>query len=885
MPEHAREVEAIRSAKTLAELQAVVNGFPAEAAGDGGVLYSRPVGTMQSQLIALEVAKQTGLQIIDDTPRAKFLVFAEKEIKKAAERIFIGNGYSIEETEIKTSGFLYGDVNSPPGSPTSLEGSLWGRASDEFSRSLRGPVVLVASQANAERVFGRVELRNVVNNGDVPTLAGIDVSELRTRFAAGGPQAVLPEVQAQFVRAVDEGVFYVPPREGGQPGHVILSREYAQAMGINPHKLLAAHELHNAGLPLAPTELGSVRPQWAAMQPEWVTQSRYPGLERIAGLGALAGAGAILDGLEVARTADRIGALLDQDNPLAARAELREYAGRKAFVWGGTAVTASVVGTGSVPQVTLLAADAWLLSLAAERGMQWLENRDIVNQTMDGIHWRYDGRLWKREGPVDDTLDGIDNVRDAKVTANLDQSRRLSYLASGVATALAMGDAPTPRNPFVLPAAGMGPGLQGATWERDPATGHWSRQTAVAYDVRDMPSSYQTVPATPEQAAQLDAIAAAIIRDNVAKGPAGIAVHYDNAYRRGGWSQYGPMPEPVRSALESADRLQASNGTVYQRQDDGQWLGQRGSGAPAPPGIHAELEYTRQALQNHLHAHARALAQEPVPVERTADQQRQEHLAYLYRVSGVELHPHELAGIDAAIRRTQEEHGIGLGVLQIKREPGTALGVDSPIAHFVREADGTDRIVAITGSAAIREAVKAAERDAARTVPTEQQPTPQPQRESAPTPSPADPGIDHRPAHPDQAKLDDVRERVEQLHAQHGLSLTPQQADNGAAALLLNMTKSGGKEAARVDFSVHATTQQVNPQGNLIVYAHYPLREYSATAAVPVHVATSSPAEASLRELKDVKQQHAERDLAWQQQRERANAQEQLHGPGPMAFG
>ena len=142
-----------------------------------------------------------------------------------------------------------------------------------------------------------------------------------------------------------------------------------------------------------------------------------------------------------------------------------------------------------------------------------------------------------------------------------------------------------------------------------------------------------------------------------------------------------------------------------------------------------------------------------------------------------------------------------------------------------------------------------------------------------------------RNAHPDQAKLDDLRGRIEQLHAQHRLSLTPQQADNAAAALLLNMTKSGVKEAARVDFSVHATTQQVNPQGNLIVYAHYPLREYSATAAVPVHVATSSPAEASLRELKDVKQQHAERDLAWQQQRERANAQEQLHGPGPMAFG
>ena len=44
-------------------------------------------------------------------------------------------------------------------------------------------------------------------------------------------------------------------------------------------------------------------------------------------------------------------------------------------------------------------------------------------------------------------------------------------------------------------------------------------------------------------------------------------------------------------------------------------------------------------------------------------------------------------------------------------------------------------------------------------------------------------------------------------------------------------------------------------------------------------------AEASLRELESGKQQHAERDLAWQQPRERANVQEQLHGPGPLAFG
>ena len=170
-------------------------------------------------------------------------------------------------------------------------------------------------------------------------------------------------------------------------------------------------------------------------------------------------------------------------------------------------------------------------------------------------------------------------------------------------------------------------------------------------------------------------------------------------------------------------------------------------------------------------------------------------------------------------------------------------------------------------------------RDHEQPQPPRQWPLPglQPQPESAGQPAVA--------PHPDQAKLDDLRDRVEQLHAQHGLSLTPQQADNAAAALLLNMTKSGVKDAARVAFSVHADTQLVNPQGNLIVFAHYPLREYSATTAVPVHVATATPVEASLRELEDVKQQHAERELAWQQQRERANAQEQLHGPGPLAFG
>lgn len=154
-------------------------------------------------------------------------------------------------------------------------------------------------------------------------------------------------------------------------------------------------------------------------------------------------------------------------------------------------------------------------------------------------------------------------------------------------------------------------------------------------------------------------------------------------------------------------------------------------------------------------------------------------------------------------------------------------------------------------------------------------------------PQPESTGKSDTTLHPDLAKLDDLRGRIEQLHAQHGLSLSPQEADNAAAALLLGMQKSGVKEAALVRFSVHADTQQVNPQGNLLAYGDYPLREHSATAAVSVQAATATPAETSLRELDHVRQQHAERDLVWQQQRERADAQAQQHGPGApgMAFG
>jgi hypothetical protein len=84
MSGYERELERIRQASSLEDIRSVVRDFSARASGNGGVLYSGPVGNVRSEALALEIAERTGQPIINHTARAQFL--ADPEVDSAIRR-------------------------------------------------------------------------------------------------------------------------------------------------------------------------------------------------------------------------------------------------------------------------------------------------------------------------------------------------------------------------------------------------------------------------------------------------------------------------------------------------------------------------------------------------------------------------------------------------------------------------------------------------------------------------------------------------------------------------------------------------------------------------------------------------------------------------------
>ena len=73
MTDYSAQISAIKQARSLGEIREVARQFSASASGEGGVLYSRRIGAVSSEMVALEIAEKTGLPIINGTPRAEFL--------------------------------------------------------------------------------------------------------------------------------------------------------------------------------------------------------------------------------------------------------------------------------------------------------------------------------------------------------------------------------------------------------------------------------------------------------------------------------------------------------------------------------------------------------------------------------------------------------------------------------------------------------------------------------------------------------------------------------------------------------------------------------------------------------------------------------------------
>ncbi|MCL1501217.1 hypothetical protein M3O40_18395 [Xanthomonas nasturtii] len=409
---------------------------------------------------------------------------------------------------------------------------------------------------------------------------------------------------------------------------------------------------------------------------------------------------------EAQASGEKIATLLSQSNPLAAQSELAHFAGRNVGGWAGGTAAAYALGASGAGPMALIAADAYVMSKAGEKAADLLDNRAIYNQTdRAGTQWSFNGTAWTREGQADTSNDGIDNPTTTQIVASYAKARELNYQATNAAAALALKDAPAPQNPYRLPASASDPpSLSAADWARDPNDGQW-RRTVQSGVVADADSAvYRTDIAPPPRAAELDAQAQQVIAGNIANSPGAIAARYELAYQRSGWAAAGlPLSDTLRQALPNPDALTASDGQQYRRDADGRWTGASGA---ASGNVALELDTTRALLQPALAEHAQAVAALAQTPPSAQDLQREETL-YRYRITGTELKPEWREAIDLATQRTRAAHGLaGDGSMKLQRGPTGAFGADSPIAHFQRDADGVDRLAAVTSSEDIRQALQ-----------------------------------------------------------------------------------------------------------------------------------------------------------------------------------
>lgn len=565
MTAYAEEIERISKADTLEEIRRVAAGFPATAKKPGGILYSGKVGGVNAEAIALELAKKTGLPIVNRTPRAKFLIEVEAAIRASAERIFRLEGQDTATARQSAASFLYGNSRVPPDSPISVKNCLWGTTSQDFASSLRGDITVVASAADAERVLAQVEVPAALKS-EASSLGGRPIGEVRMLLARGGINAVLPVVQAQFVDSVTKGIFNVPNQSGPSSTRVWVSKEAASALGLDSTRFVSSAHLVSAGLLTAPETIRvaapDIEPAGSVASEASARGSFRPG---IASGAAVVAAVAVL--YDVATSADKAAGLWEQGNHTAASSEVLHFGARNLGMWGGAVLGAEVFGAAGAEtgpwDLVVSGAGALVGAFAGDRLADAMDRQRIYHQRgPDGRVWTYDpedpARGWTRTTSELDTgatrlNDGFPVYRESGETADAALSDRLNYQASGDAVELALAHPPRQKDPYTQPAApGDTHSVRDAPWSRDPRTHVWTRRVVDGLLEHGMVSAH-VERATATRAAALDRAAEDGVAENAAHSRESVALRYQSAYREFGWEKYGPPPESVAEALRTME--------------------------------------------------------------------------------------------------------------------------------------------------------------------------------------------------------------------------------------------------------------------------------------------------------------------------------------------
>ncbi|RXD73099.1 hypothetical protein DB763_13130, partial [Xanthomonas perforans] len=422
--------------------------------------------------------------------------------------------------------------------------------------------------------------------------------------------------------------------------------------------------------------------------------------------------GLLVTGADAVVTARRSAELLEQGNATAAQSEVTHALARNVGGWAGGASTAAALGGSGFVPAALVVGDALLMSKAFDKGADLLDNRAIYHQTdKAGVEWQFNGRNWQREAAIDLAPDGRRTSGEQPVVASYEKSQELGALANAKAVDLALGKAPPPQDPFNLPArASDQVGLDNQNWHRNPESQAWERQVKTAVSGANDRGRYEHQTASPERAQQLNQEALGRIESNIATGREAIAAAYLENHAAQRAQAYGvEVPAAVESALAKKGLVLGHDRQVYQRNEAGQWAGRDGE---ATGNLAVELELTNQVRQPSLERAQETLAALQALPAPTAAQMDHNELLHRYRAAGVDLNvnPQTQQAVELAARRTMEANGItGPTMQQLQRNESGQYGYDSPIAHLQRGSDGITRVVAVTSSEDIRQALSEAQ--------------------------------------------------------------------------------------------------------------------------------------------------------------------------------
>ncbi|WP_372393935.1 hypothetical protein ACCQ05_05240 [Xanthomonas sp. NCPPB 3582] len=421
--------------------------------------------------------------------------------------------------------------------------------------------------------------------------------------------------------------------------------------------------------------------------------------------------GLLTTGADAVVTARRSAELLEQGNATAAQSEVTHALARNVGGWAGGASTAAALGGSGFVPAALVVGDALLMSKAFDKGADLLDNRAIYHQTdKAGVEWQFNGRNWQREAAIDLAQDGRRTSGEQPVVASYEKSQELGALANAKAVELALGKAPPPQDPFNLPAqASDQVGLDNQNWQRNPERQTWERQVRTAASGSDEIGSYALQLAPPERARQLNQEALGRIESNIATGREAIAAAYLENHAAQRAQAYGvEVPAAVQAAQAKPGAVLGSDAQLYQRNESGQWAGK---GGLASGNLAVELELTDQLRQPSIERAQETLAAIQALPAPTAAQMEHNELLHRYRAAGVDLNvnPQTQQAVELASQRTMAANGItGPTMQQLQRNESGQYGYDSPIAHLQRGSDGVIRVVAVTSSDEIRQALSEA---------------------------------------------------------------------------------------------------------------------------------------------------------------------------------